>query len=109
VQSLCALTNHVWDGEWICVSGNSWSKLPAKLKDIVVGALNESALRQRQDAADADVKMRKGLEAVGMKFNTVDPRGFRSVLSESGYYAVWQTRMGDDAWAVLEKYTGRLA
>jgi TRAP-type C4-dicarboxylate transport system substrate-binding protein len=108
VQSLCALTNHVWDGEWICVSGNSWSKLPAKLKDIVAAALNESGLRQRQDTADADVKMRKGLEAAGMKFNTVDPRGFRSVLRTSGYYAAWQTRMGDDAWAALEKYTGRL-
>jgi TRAP-type C4-dicarboxylate transport system substrate-binding protein len=108
VQSLCARTNHVWDGEWMCVSGKSWSKLPAKLKDIVAAALNESALHQRQDTAEADVKIQKALESAGMKFNAVDPRSFRSVLRKSGYYAGWQTRMGDDAWAALEKYTGSL-
>ena len=108
VQSVCALTNHVWDGHWMCVSGKSWSKLPAKLKDIVVAALNESALHQRQNIAEADVKIRKNLESAGMKFNAVDPQGFRSVLRKSGYYAAWHARMGDDGWAALEKYTGRL-
>jgi TRAP-type C4-dicarboxylate transport system substrate-binding protein len=108
VQSHCALTNHVWDGEWICVSGRSWSKLPANLKTIVVAALNESGLRQRQDTAAADVAMRQGLEADGMTFNAVDPAGFRSVLRASGYYAAWRTRMGDEAWMALEKYVGRL-
>jgi TRAP-type C4-dicarboxylate transport system substrate-binding protein len=109
VQSVCALTNHVWDGEWMCVSGKSWAKLPANLKDIVAAALNESALHQRQEVADADGKIRKRLEAAGMTFNAVDPRSFRSALRKAGYYAAWQKRMGDDAWAALEKYAGRLA
>ena len=108
VQSVCALTNHVWDGEWMCVSGKSWAKLPAKLKDIVAAAFNESALHQRQDIVDADVKIRKKLEVAGMTFNTVDPQGFRSALRKAGYYAAWHARMGDDSWAALEKYTGRL-
>jgi TRAP-type transport system periplasmic protein len=109
VQSLCALTNHVWDGEWVCVSGKSWAKLPPKLQDIVSAALNESGLQQRQDIADADVKTRKALETAGMTFNTVDPKSFRSVLRGAGYYATWKTRVGDDAWSALEKYAGRLA
>jgi TRAP-type C4-dicarboxylate transport system substrate-binding protein len=108
VQSHCALTNHVWDGEWICVSGRSWSKLPANLRDIVAAALNEGALRQRQDTAAADVTMQQGLEADGMTFNAVDPAGFRSVLRSSGYYAAWRKRMGDEAWTALETYTGQL-
>jgi TRAP-type C4-dicarboxylate transport system substrate-binding protein len=108
VQTLCALTNHIWDGAWMCVSGKSWSKLPAKLQDIVAAALNESGLHQRQDIADADQKTRKALEAEGMKFNTVDPKTFRAALRGAGYYAAWQSRVGDDAWATLEKYTGRL-
>ena len=108
VQSRCALTNHIWDGEWICVSGNAWSRLPAKLKDVVVAALNESGLRQRQDIAEANARTRKSLEAAGMTFNTVDPLDFRAVLRTSGYYAAWRTRMGDGAWAALEKYAGRL-
>jgi TRAP-type transport system periplasmic protein len=104
VQSVCALTNHVWDGQWLCVSGTSWSKLPPKLKDVVAVALNESARNQRQDIAGAEVKIRTDLEAAGMKFNTVDPSGFRSVLRSSGYYSAWNTKMGDDGWAKLRKY-----
>jgi hypothetical protein len=50
-----------------------------------------------------------GLEGEGMKFNGVDPGGFRSVLRKSGYYAARRARMGDDAWAALEKYTGGLS
>jgi TRAP-type C4-dicarboxylate transport system substrate-binding protein len=109
VQSVCALTNHIWDGEWMCVSGKSWSKLPAKLQDIVATALNESGLHQRQDMADANVKVRKDGEAAGMTFNPVDSQSFRSVLRQSGYYAAWQKKIGDDGWAALEKYSGPLA
>lgn len=109
VQSICALTNHVWDGEWICISTHSWSKLPPRMQDIVAGALNECALRQRQDIADAQIKLRHDLEAEGMKFNAVDPGSFRSALRQYGYFAAWRSRMGEDGWAALEKYTGRLA
>ncbi len=108
LQSVCSLTNHAWDGQWMCVSGKSWSKLPADLKDMVAEAFAEAALRQRQDTADAEIGARRVLEAAGMTFNTVDPASFRVLLGKSGYYAAWRRRMGDDAWAVLEKYTGRL-
>jgi TRAP-type C4-dicarboxylate transport system substrate-binding protein len=108
LQSVCALTNHVWDGQWLCVSGKSWSKLPAKLQDVVAACLNESALRQRQDTEAADVEIRRRLEAGGMTFNTVDPSDFRAVLRRSGYYAAWRARMGDDAWTVLQNHAGSL-
>jgi TRAP-type C4-dicarboxylate transport system substrate-binding protein len=107
-ETICALTNHVWDGQFLCVSGKSWSKLPAKLQDIAAAALNESAVQQRQDIAAADVRIRQELEAIGMKFNAVDPRDFRATLRRSGYYAAWHARMGDDGWAVLQKYAGSL-
>ncbi len=108
-QSLCALTNHVWDGQWLCVSGKSWAALPDKVKDMVAGSFNEAAMKQRQDVADTDRKIRDILQSNGMTFNTPDPAGFRSVLRQSGYYATWQARMGDDGWAALTKYTGKLA
>ncbi len=109
VQSHCALTNHVWDGQWICVSGASWSKLPAKLKEIVAASFDESGRNHRQDTASADVKLRAELEAASMKFNSVDPLAFRAVLRKSGYYAAWKAKIGDDGWAALEKATGRLS
>lgn len=106
VQSLCALTNHVWDGQWLCVSGKSWSALPDKLKDIVGPALNAAALQQRIDNAAAEATIRARLEAGGMKFNAVDPAGFRYLLRKSGYYAAWRKKTGDEGWTTFEKYTG---
>ncbi len=108
-QSHCALTNHVWDGQWICISPPSWMKLPAKLKDIVAAAFDESGLHQRQDTASGDVSLRTDLEAAGMTFNSIDPKTFREVLRKSGYYAALKTKMGEENWAILEKYSGRLA
>ena len=44
-----------------------------------------------------------------MKFNTVEPESFRKVLRAAGYYSAWKKKVGEDAMATLEKYTGRLA
>jgi TRAP-type C4-dicarboxylate transport system substrate-binding protein len=107
--TVCALTNHIWDGQWLCVSGKSWAKLPDRLKDIVATALNEAGLRQREDTALGEGLVRKALESEGMAFNAVDTASFRTALRTSGYYAGWRKKIGDDAWAVLETYSGRLA
>jgi TRAP-type C4-dicarboxylate transport system substrate-binding protein len=109
VQATCALTNHVWDGQWVCVSAKSWARLPGPLRDVVAAALDESGLRQRQDIATAAAQFQKDLEALGMRFNSVDASSFRSVLRDAGYYAAWRAKVGDAAMASLEKYTGRLA
>ena len=108
-QSRCALTNHVWDGQWICVSAASWQRLPAKLKEVVTAAFDESGLNHRKDTIASEGTVRTELEGAGMKFNVADPKTFRDVLRKAGYYAAWKAKLGDEAWAVLEKYTGRLA
>ena len=108
-QSFCALTNHVWDGHWICVSGKSWTALPAALKDVVTAAFDEAALHQREDTISNETRLQKELEAKGLKFNTTDSASFRKMLRQAGYYAAWQKRLGDDSWSALEKYAGRLA
>jgi len=109
VQSRCALTNHIWDGQWLCVSGQSWAKLPAKLQEIVTAAFNESGLAHRQDTVSAASAARTELESQGMSFNATDPSAFRKALGTTGYYAAWQKKVGDAGWNALEKYTGRLA
>lgn len=108
VQSLCAMTNHVWDGQWICVSEKSWSNLPDDLQGIVAAAFNESALNHRQDTAKNETALRVELEATGMRFNAVETQGFRKLLRTSGYYAAWKKKMGDDAWDVLTNVTDGL-
>ena len=53
--------------------------------------------------------MQKTLESKGLVFNKPDPEPFRDALRKSGYYAQWQKSYGEQAWTVLEKYSGKLA
>ncbi|MGY4224278.1 hypothetical protein ACVMIH_001639 [Bradyrhizobium sp. USDA 4503] len=43
-----------------------------------------------------------------MTFNKPDPVQFRAALVKAGFYTQWQKTYGADAWAALEKYTGKL-
>ena len=55
-----------------------------------------------------DLKKQIGgkLEKAGMTFNAVDTPSFRSKLKESGYYAEWKGKYGNQAWSVLEESIG---
>lgn len=108
-QSFCSLTNHVWDGQWICVAGKAWADLPPSLQDIVQAAFDEAGAHQRQDTMTAEDQTRAGLEAKGMKFNAVEPERFRQALRKTDYYAAWHKKIGEAGWAALEKHAGRLA
>ncbi len=54
VQKYCSLTNHVWDGHWLCCNAAAWKGLPDDLKAIVARNLNAAALRERDDIAKGD-------------------------------------------------------
>ena len=108
MQSYCAITNHVWDGLWLCCNDRAWRRLPDKLRDVVAAAFNRAAVRQREDTAAADTAVRDVLTAQGMTFTTPDLGSFRAVLRGTSYYKEASVRAGDDAWAALEKYAGRL-
>ena len=56
-----------------------------------------------------NASLQKDLEAKGMIFNTPDLASFRAALKTAGFYAQWQKTYGDDAWKVLEQYSGKLA
>ncbi len=107
-QKTCALTNHVWDGHWICVAGRSWSKLSDDLKPVVAQAFNDAALNQRNDTMGYDASCQRELEADGLTFNATDNASFRSVLRKAGYYDGWRRKIGDDGWDTLLKYSGAL-
>jgi len=108
-QSDCALTNHVWDGQWLCMNANTWNRLPDRFKPIVADALNAAALAQREDSAQMEFAMVDFLSAQGMIVATIDQLSFRDRLRSAGYYKELRARFGEEPWAVLEKFTGRLA
>jgi tripartite ATP-independent transporter DctP family solute receptor len=108
VQKYCSLTNHMWDGFWFLGNKDSFSRLPPDLQAIVRNAVNDAAVKQRQDVVQMDQNLRAKLESAGLKFNEVDQAAFRKQLQASGFYADWQKKFGPQAWALLEKYSGKL-
>ena len=109
VQKYCSFTNHMWDGFWFLANANSWSRLPPDLQEIVSRNLNAAAIRDREDIAKLNATLADGLKAMGMVLNTPDPASFRAALKSAGFYSEWKQKLGDEAWALLEKYTGTLA
>jgi TRAP-type C4-dicarboxylate transport system substrate-binding protein len=108
VQSHCALTNHIWDGQFICVNPGAWRRLTDANRAIVATAFNTAGLRQRTDHETEAVANQLALEQEGMKFYTVDQASFRSALGQAGYYRDLKKKFGDRVWDILERYTGRL-
>ncbi|HBK07335.1 MAG TPA: ABC transporter substrate-binding protein [Acetobacteraceae bacterium] len=108
VQKYVSMTNHMWDGYWLLCNGRAWKSLPADIQAVVSKELNQAAEEDRQDIAALDASLKSKLESQGMQFNTPDPAPFRSILKQSGFYEQWRKTFGDEAWAVLESYAGRL-
>jgi len=44
-----------------------------------------------------------------MVINQPQAEAFRDKLRTAGFYAEWKGKYGDEAWSVLEKYTGKLS
>jgi tripartite ATP-independent transporter DctP family solute receptor len=109
VQKYCSMTGHIWDGLWFLASGRNWARLPKDLQVIVAKHLNAAAVNQREDLAKLNVQLETELTAKGMIFNRPDTAPFRAILQQSGFYADWHKKYGDEAWSLLEKYTGKLA
>jgi tripartite ATP-independent transporter DctP family solute receptor len=108
VQKYCSITNHMWDGYWCMTGHRAWDRLPQKLRPVIAKHLNRSGLDVRADVARLNASLRSELQAKGMIFNAPDPAPFRAMLSKSGFYTQWRHKYGEEAWAMLEKYTGKL-
>ena len=51
-----------------------------------------------------------GQIAVDAVFDSVSvATTFRETLSKSGFYTEWKSKFGEEAWALLEEFTGKLA
>jgi TRAP-type transport system periplasmic protein len=109
VQKYVSMTNHMWDGYWLLCNGRSWKSLPDDVRSVVSRELNRAAEEDRTDIAALDASLRTKLEAQGMRFNTPDSAPFRAMLKQAGFYDQWRRTFGDEAWEVMESYTGRLS
>ena len=108
VQKFCSFTNHMWDGFWFLANGKLWEKLPADLKAIVTRLINAAALAERNDVRRLNNTVEVELKVKGLTFNQVETPAFRATLKKAGFYKDWKAKYGADAWAILEKYSGKL-
>ncbi len=109
VQKYCSLTNHMWDGFWFLANGRAWERLPADLRAIVSKHVNAAAVKERVDVAELNATLQKDLAAKGLVFNQTKAESFRGQLRKAGFYAQWKAKYGAEAWAILERSTGKLA
>ena len=109
VQKYCSLTSHVWDGFWLVGNLRSWNALPEDLRQIAATTFDAYAVRQRQAVEALNIRLRDELKGRGMAFNQPDLKVFREYLGKAGFYKGWQQKFPPETWALLEKYTGRLA
>src|SRR6201995_1921016 len=108
VQKYCALSNHCWSGYWIIGNRRTMSSLPPDLLELVNASFDAAALKERADLVEMDRSLQVELTGKGMMFNKPDAVQFRAALVKAGFYAQWQKTYGEEAWAQLEKYTGKL-
>jgi len=109
VQKYCSLTNHIWDGFWFIANQPSFERLPPDLRTIVSNAINDAGVKQREDIAKFNATVQADLQSKGLAFNRPAPETFRTKLREAGFYDDWKKRFGNEAWALLEQASGKLA
>lgn len=109
VQKYCSITNHMWDGLWLLANPAAWGRLPPDLQSIAQKELNDAAVQERADIAKLNASLQSELEAKGLIFNKANPEPFRKALSNAGFYPKWQKTFGDEAWSLLEQYSGALS
>jgi tripartite ATP-independent transporter DctP family solute receptor len=108
VQKYCSLTNHMWDGFWFLANKKAWERLPEDLRTIVAKHINAAGMNERTDVAALNATVQKDLASKGLLFNQPKTDSFRERMRKAGFYAEWKAKFGDEAWALLERSTGKL-
>ena len=109
VQKYCAMTGHMWDGDWILANGRRWSALPESTQEVITRHVVRAVLKQREDIRFLDSALETKLKARGLAFNYPDRESFRRALSGAGFYAAWRGKFGEEAMTRLERYSGKLS
>lgn len=109
VQKFCSTTSHVWDGYWILANRRAWGRLPEDVRATAEREFDRAGADERADVARLSASLRQDLTEKGLQFNDVDRAAFRDALRKTSFYADWKAKYGDEAWAILENTTGKLA
>jgi TRAP-type transport system periplasmic protein len=107
VQKYLSRTNHMWDGFWLLANRRTFDAIPPATRDIIIKNVNETAVKQRADVTKLNNELEGELKKT-LEFVNVDSVLFRKQLQESQFYTEWKGRFGDESWALLESFSGKL-
>jgi len=108
VQKSCSMTGHVWDGYWVLGNKRAFQKLPADVQQIITREIDKSANDERADVAKLSNSLTADLKGKGINFLAVPQDDFRKKLAATTFYSDWKAKYGAEAWALLEKVSGKL-
>jgi tripartite ATP-independent transporter DctP family solute receptor len=109
VQKYISVTNHMWSAYHLLGNQDAWKALPPDVQAIVERNLTKYAVLQRRDTQERNDSLADKLVRRGMILNKADTSGMRAKLTSSGFYTKWRDKFGAQAWALLEKTSGKLA
>jgi TRAP-type transport system periplasmic protein len=109
VQKYCSMTNHIWVGFHVGFNNDAWRRLPPDLQELAYKHFSAAALAERDDSQVMAKTEIDKLTKAGLIFNHPDTKPFQDALKKSGFYPDCKKQLGDEAWSLLEKYTGPLA
>ena len=108
VNKYLSITNHMWDGFWVIANMDKWNALGPQLQDVITKNMLIYAHDQRRDNDLLNDSLADKLQRQGLVFNKADVATFKAKLNANKFYDRWRDTFGADAWAILEKYTGKL-
>lgn len=109
VQKYCSMTNHIWVGLHVSFNTDAWKRLPPDLQALTYKHFSEAAINERADWQVMDKTEIDKMTKAGLTFVNPDTKPFQEALRNAGFYPDIKKQMGDEAWGLLEKYTGPLA
>lgn len=108
VQKYCTLTKHTWDGWLPVANARAWERLPQDIRTVVTQNFKKAALLQRKDVEAQNAAVQTSLASKGMQFHPAT-RAFRDALRTTDFYPQWKAKLGEPAWAALERSIGKLS
>ena len=109
VVKYASYTNHGYVGITLVANNDVWQKIPADLRAMIERNFDDEAVSYRQEINQLNDSVEATLHGQGMVFNHLANVGeFRDIVSRAGIYSKLRDDYGADAWAVLEKSTGKL-
>ncbi|HEY4440282.1 MAG TPA: TRAP transporter substrate-binding protein [Candidatus Elarobacter sp.] len=109
VQKYLSLSSHMWGGYWLITNNEWWKKIPGSMQSTIAAVASTITDRQRKDVDALNESLIGKLKSQGMEINSIsgaDRNAMKAKLAD--YYARWKKEFGEQAWSLMEGYTGKL-